>query len=206
MLSLYVIFWIFLVFFVVVGALRGWTRELVAASGLVLSLFALQTFGPPFMNVIGLADPTAVGVDPNLMYRRQFYILTAFHLFIAFISFQGPAVSRLIGTRLKRSDNVQDKLLGAIFGALNGWLVVGTVFSFLEYRIERTVINDNALAYVRLGAGVQYPFSLQTITRPADALTSVIFQYLPLGILTTNTYILPFILVALILVILIAVV
>ncbi len=206
MLSLNVIFYIFMVLFIGIGALRGMARELVAASGLILSLFIIKTFAPSFMNVVGLADPTAIGVDPLQMYRRQFYVLTFVHITIAFISFQGPAVTRFAGTKLRRGDNVQNKLLGAIMGAINGWLVVGTIYSFLEFRIQRIPIQDDALGFVRLGVGEQYPFSAEIITRPADALTNILYQYLPIGVFNGSNFFLPFVLVILFVVILIAII
>ena len=206
MLSLEAIFWIFLIFFGMIGALRGWAKELVASAGLVLSLFALKTFGPPLLNILGLADVAANPVDPAQLFRRQFWILTSIHLFIAFISYQGPTLSTNVGARLRRSDSVQDKLLGAIFGLLNGWLIVGTIFSFLEFRVQRVPINDNALGFVRLITNEQYPFSLETISRPVDALTILMFQYLPLGLFSGSQLLLPLIMVALFLVILIVIV
>lgn len=206
MLSLTSVFWIFVIFFGLIGALRGWAKELVAAAGLVLSLFALKTFGPPLLNIVGLADALAANAaDLNQTYRRQFWILTGIHLAIAFVSYQGPTLSSNVGARLRRADSVQDKLLGWIFGTLNGWLIVGTLFSFLEFRVQKSQITG-AFEFTRLLANEQYPFALETISRPITALTTPIFQYLPLGLFSGSTLLLPLIMVALFLVILIVIV
>ena len=205
MLSLESIFWIFIIFFGMIGALRGWAKELVAAAGLVLSLFALKTFGAPLLNIVGMADPAANVIEPNVVLRRQFWILTSIHLFIAFVSYQGPTLASGVGARLRRSDSVQDKLLGWIFGTINGWLIVGTIYSFLEFRVQQSGITGG-FEFSRLVGNQGYPFDASTITRPAEALTMNIFQYLPLGLFGGSTLLLPLIMVALFLVILIVIV
>ncbi|HFC12297.1 MAG TPA: hypothetical protein ENJ56_05585 [Anaerolineae bacterium] len=205
MLSLKTVFWISVIFFGMMGALRGWAKELVAAAGLVLSLFAIKTFGPFVLNVVGLADASLANpIDPLQIYRRQFWILSSIHLFIAFVSYEGPTLSN-VGTRLKRSDSVQDKLLGWIFGTLNGWLIIGTLFSFLEFRVQKSAI-DGTFQFVRLLSGEQYPFSAEIVTRPLNALALPVFQYLPLELFSGSTLLLPLIMVALFLVILIVIV
>lgn len=159
MISLDTIFWLLVGFFALIGALRGWTREVIATSGLVLSLFALNQFGPFLVSLLGAAIDPAMP-DPDALRRRQYYILAAVHLFITFFSFQGPAFagSRL-ADRLRVRDSFQDKVMGAIVGAVNGYLIVGTLWAFLEYQI-------GPAGYVPLPPGVNYPFDMTRLTRP----------------------------------------
>lgn len=195
-----------MIFFGMMGALRGWAKELVAAAGLVLSLFAIKTFGPFVLNVVGLAEATLANpIDPNQIYRRQFWVLSAIHLFIAFVSYEGPTLSNNVGSRLKRSDSVQDKLLGWIFGTLNGWLIIGTLYSFLEFRVQKSAI-DGTYQFARLLANEPYAFSLETVARPLNVMALPVFQYLPLELFSGSTLLLPLIMVALFLVILIVIV
>lgn len=164
MLSLSALFWIAVGAFALVGALRGWAREVVATSGLVLALFIVNQFGFVLLNRVG-QTAAALG-NPALAQRPQFYLYTAFLLFLAFFSYQSPRLSGSIGARLRPRDTVQDKLLGAIVGGINGYLIAGAIWSFLEYQ------HTGAGQWTQLAAGVPYPFDPALIVRPAIGSTA----------------------------------
>ncbi|MBK8902957.1 MAG: CvpA family protein [Anaerolineaceae bacterium] len=153
MLSLGTLFWLMVLFFGIIGSLRGWTREVIATSGLILSLFAIDFFG-----YLVLSAPTGATLTPE---RQRFYYLAIFHLVFAFFSYQGPVFAGArLSERLRVRDNLQDKLLGLFIGMLNGYLVVGSLWSFLEYRVQPT--RD----WIRLPIGEPYPFDISVLTRP----------------------------------------
>ncbi len=160
MISLGTTFWILVAFFGLIGALRGWTKEVIATSGLILSLFALNQFGTMLFSLSGSSPDVAAGaISPE---RRQFYILATVHLVITFFSYQGPVVAgRRIGERLRVRDSFQNILLGLIVGSMNGYLIVGSLWSFLEYKLVA------ATEWKRLDPGIPYPFDVATIIRPA---------------------------------------
>ncbi len=164
MLSLSVLFWISVGAFALVGALRGWAREIVATSGLILALFIINQFGFVFLGRVG-QSVAALG-DPVLAQKRQFYLYTGFLLFLAFFSYQSPRLSGTIGARLRPRDTFQDKLLGAIVGGVNGYLIAGAIWSFLEYQ------HAGAGQWVQLSPGVPYPFDAALIVRPAVGSTA----------------------------------
>ena len=64
--------------------------------------------------------------------------------------------------------------MGLVVGAINGYLVVGTTLAYLEYILE------SAGNWVRLPAGIPYPFPPETITR-VDI--EPLMSYLPMPIL-----------------------
>ena len=176
MLSLTVLFWMMVLLFSISGSLRGWSKEVVAASGLILSLFAINQFG---YLLIGLFGWTVEGLGEQLAYQRQFYLFASIHLLITFFSYQGPRLSSGLGQRLKPRDNLQDKLLGAIVGAINGYLVVGALWSFLEYH------TVGSSSWVQLSPGVPYPFDPSIIVRPAiDSSAFNIIAKLPIPFLS----------------------
>lgn len=106
MISLGTMFWILVTFFGLIGALRGWTKEVIATSGLILSLFALNQFAAPLFEFIGSREVTNAAGEVISPARQQFYILASIHLFIAFFSYQGPVVAgRRIGERLRVRDS-----------------------------------------------------------------------------------------------------
>ncbi|MGB1250357.1 MAG: CvpA family protein [Candidatus Promineifilaceae bacterium] len=203
MISLEVVYWIFIIFFGLIGALRGWAKEITATAGLVLSLFALDYFGPQILNIVGLVDPTLFPNEAiSALYRRQFWVLTCVHLFITFWSYQGPTMGGG-GRKLQRRDNVQDKLLGWIIGSLNGYFIIGTIYSFLEFRVQRV---GEAFDYIRLQPNEGYAFAASTIARPNPIESLQVFNYLPLDFFSQNQLLLPLMLVALFLVILIVII
>ncbi|MCB9434988.1 MAG: CvpA family protein [Ardenticatenaceae bacterium] len=170
------VFWLMVGFFALVGVMRGWTKEVVATAGLVLSLFAINAFGYQLTTI--LSDIPITDQFNEALRRQQFYYLTTIHLTIAFFSYQGPAFAgRTIAERLRVRDSLQDKLLGGLVGGLNGYLIVGTLWGLLEY-------VHTATGWVAVPGNLTYPFPIETITRPtaALALTNLISD-LPLPLL-----------------------
>jgi hypothetical protein len=174
MLSLGTLFWLMVLFFGIMGALRGWTKEVIATSGLVLSLFAINQFGA---FALGFVSPTSEASPPE---RQHFYFLALFHLVITFFSYQGPTFAGTrLSDRLRIRDTFQDKLLGLIVGAANGYLIFGSLWSFLEYRIV------GAGQWMRLDPGVPYPFDALTIVRPEVGTSlATLIERLPLPLLS----------------------
>lgn len=160
MINLGTLFWLLVGFFALIGALRGWTREVIVTAGLILSLFALNLFGPSIASALGGQPNPAIAVDLNGLRRRQYYVLVAIHLAIAIFSYQGPALGgRALAQRLRVRDSLQDKVMGALVGAVNGYLIVGTLWAFLELQIGPN-------GYTPLPPNTPYPFDPGTIIRP----------------------------------------
>lgn len=161
MINLVTMFWLLIVFFAVIGSLRGWTREVVATAGLILSLFALSQFGPTLVAFLGAPGDPNVPVSAEAA-RQRFYILSTIHLVIAFFSYQGPTLAgSRFAERLRIRDSLQDKLLGALVGAVNGYLIVGTIWAFLETNLapDGTYPFDPAIL-IRPGFGAVSPASI----------------------------------------------
>ena len=181
MIGLVTTLWIMVAFFAIVDMQRGWTRAVIATSGLVLSLFAINQFAPFLFGALGHFDETF----NETIWRRQIFVLAAIHLFIVFFSYAGPALTGRLSTRLKIRDNIQDKLLGLLVGAVNGYLAVGTLISFLEYRLT----NEGWVATTP----APYPFPADILIRTESV--DAISQWLPIPMLTSNPYVLPILLV-----------
>lgn len=181
MLSLTTAFWTLVILFAFVGMMRGWTKEIVVTASVVLALFTINQLMSPLFAFIGWDNNVT---PPPEIRRWQFYIMSLLILTLAFVGYQGPTIARSrVGERLTRRDDLQDKLLGFFVGALNGWLVVGSVWSFLEYKIV------SANNWVRYTPDVGYPFDPTRIVRPAPELATII-DNLPIPFLTQSPYIL----------------
>lgn len=175
MLSLSVLFWITVGSFALIGAMRGWAREIVAMSGLVLGLFIVNQFGFVIVNAVGW-NAQGMG-SAEVAHRRQFFTFTAIFLTIVFFSYQGPRISS-IGARLRPRDTFQDKLLGAIIGGINGYLVAGAIWAFLEFQ------STGVAQWTQLPPGVPYPFDPSVLTRPVVGSTAAnMIAYLPIPLL-----------------------
>lgn len=187
MISLVTTFWIFVFLFGFVGTMRGWTREAVVTASVILALFTINQFSSTMFGFLNFNNAAAQPTDA--VWRQQFYILTAILLVIGFFGYQGPtlAASR-VGDRLRLRDNVQDKVFGFLVGGLNGYLIVGSIWSFLEYYIRA------ASDWVRFPPNVGYPFNPEVITRPAPEIAAII-DNLPIPLLTQSPFILPVLLV-----------
>jgi len=119
--------WISIILFATIGAVRGWSKEVIAMAGLVLSLFAINTFGHLFIRIVGGVGIGGNEADFLAEMQRQFLVLGPIHLIIAFFSYQAVI---LVQSRITPRESIQERLLGFIFGAFNGYLVVGKTVSY----------------------------------------------------------------------------
>lgn len=185
MLSLTVAYWIMVLIFAFVGMMRGWTKEVVVTSSCILALFTINQF---MSSVFGFVGWSSQQSTPDLQ-RWQFFVMSGFLLALAFFGYQGPTLARSrVGDRLTRRDDLQDRVLGFLVGLTNGWLIVGAIWAFLEYRLV------SASNWERFPPNVFYPFDPAKIMRPAPELATII-DNLPIPVLTQSPYILPLLLV-----------
>jgi len=185
MISIEIFFWFMIFFFAMIGYLRGWQKEVIALTGLVASIAALQQFG--YEIVLIITNIFRLDTTSEAWLRQQFWIQAIFHLMIAFFSFQ--VVARLaetaaggrLGARLRAT--LEKGIIGAFIGAINGYLVIGTLWGFLEYQLTQN-------GYVRLGLEqTRYVFDSQYILRPLD---SVIAGWLPMAMFSPTIWLLLF--------------
>jgi uncharacterized membrane protein required for colicin V production len=123
MMSLTSVFWLLVFIFAVIGAMRGWSKELLVTFSVILSLFILgvmERYVPPIRDF--LASPNA---SPEFWTRS--IILTI----LVFFGYQTPNITKISGARFAR-ERLSDTLLGFVLGAVNGFLFVGSLWYFME--------------------------------------------------------------------------
>lgn len=120
MIGLPFAFWMFIVLFAVIGGMRGWAKELLVSFSVILSL----TFITLMQNYIPVIRDTMPKESITL-----FWIRTTSLLVIVFFGYQTPNIPKLAG-RFTR-ERLQDSLLGIFIGAINGYLVAGSVWFFM---------------------------------------------------------------------------
>jgi len=123
MIPLHTVFGGLLVLFALVGSLRGWAKEIIVAFSVVLALFVehvLLTFLPSLASLFA-----------GLPMQNQFYVRAGIFIVISLFGYASPTVVSRLGTRVAR-ERLQDLLLGFFIGIINGYLIVGTLLSFLN--------------------------------------------------------------------------
>jgi len=121
MVSLTVLFWLFVVLFAIIGAMRGWAKEILVTFSVFLAIFIIvlmETYLPLFKPDSGISQST------------RFWIATGTIGILVFFGYQTPNLRALAGPRFAR-DRVQDVLLGLILGAVNGYLIVGSIWYYM---------------------------------------------------------------------------
>jgi hypothetical protein len=156
MMQLSAFLWTMALVFGYIGFSRGWNKEVIALSGIILGLFALYQFDDLLRGTL-LA---------NVSPEQVFLVQTVIFGIIVFFAYQTRA---LIGSDAARArgeggrDQLQTNILGAVVGFINGYLIWGTIWYFME-------INNYPLA----------PY----ITRPAPGSPSAVTAtQLPLYVL-----------------------
>lgn len=120
MVNLIYIFWMYVILFAVIGAMRGWAKELLVSFSVILALalnHLLRRYVPMIVNLP--ANGTSF-----------FWIRTWITVALVYFGYQTVGVERLAGKA--RKEKLQDALFGAVMGGINGYLVVGTLWSYLH--------------------------------------------------------------------------
>ncbi len=181
MISLQLMLLILVIFFMLAGTMRGWKKEVLALTGMIAAFAILSNYGYIMFTSLGTVLPGLInllGGETNPQIAWFWLQVILFGLF-AFFGYQvvGPAASARIGGRFggRLGATLESQFIGGLFGAINGFMLVGGLWGFLEYQLGPT-------GYTQLPAGATYPFA--AITRPvvaADAFN--ITSYLPQGLI-----------------------
>lgn len=147
MVSLGFFFFFLVALFAIIGAMRGWAKELLVTFSVVLSVFII--------NVLERYVPAVASTFAQPGTTVQFWMRTLILLILVFFGYQTPNLPRLAGARFVR-ERLQDTLLGLFLGAINGYLVVGTIWLYLHQAnypypyitppVPGTELGDAALA------------------------------------------------------------
>lgn len=140
-------FFLFLVaLFAMVGAMRGWAKEMLVTFSLILALFIIT--------VIERYVPVVSEMLPQTGTQALFWLRFLIVVLLVFFGYQSPNLTKLASARFAR-ERLQDALLGLFLGALNGFLIAGTLWHYLhvaEYPfpyitppVENTPLGDAAI-------------------------------------------------------------
>lgn len=127
MIQLSALLWASAIVFSVIGYMRGLSKELISLSGIILALFALFQFDN-LLRAVLLA---------NVPRQQQFIIQVIIFLAIVFFAYQTRALGKRTVTppgaqAADGRDNLQSTVLGALVGFLNGYLIWGSIWYFMD--------------------------------------------------------------------------
>lgn len=135
MIPLNVVFWGLVALFGIIGALRGWAKEIMVVCSVLLALFIQQVFGhfvlrPGNDYLPLLLTVSEVASAPDLYTETQFFTCTGLLLVLTFFGYSGPTLVKRLGAKVAR-ERLQDALLGFFLGLVNGYLIIGTLWFYL---------------------------------------------------------------------------
>jgi hypothetical protein len=129
MIALVMVFFIFLIFFGVIGAARGWAKEILVIASVILALAAI-TLLADLLNLDALVNNAVI------WYWICMFILTVLVIF----GYQSPKMQRIARATEKHAQ-IGEKILGFIMGMISGYFVIGTYW-YLSAAANYPLINE----------------------------------------------------------------
>jgi uncharacterized membrane protein required for colicin V production len=126
MVPLETVFFGWVIFFAIIGALRGWAKELLVTFSVILAAF-IEYVLVVYVPVLSTALQTLQQADP----RTWFYVRIMLFAVLVSFGYATTLISARFAARARR-ERLQDALLGLFLGALNGYLIIGFIWGFLE--------------------------------------------------------------------------
>lgn len=121
MISISLVFYLFVLLGAMIGMIRGWAKELLVTFSTVLAIFIILVF------------ETYIGVFQEFLANdpiRTFWTRAGIILIFAFFGYQTPNIPRF--ENAMRREKLQDSLLGTILGGFNGYAVMGSIWYYLH--------------------------------------------------------------------------
>jgi len=124
MISLNVLFWVFIILFAVIGITRGWAKELLVLFSVILSLFLLSVLEKyiPYVRDELMTQPG------DTIFWLRFGLITV----LVFFGYETPNLPRLAESPKFMREKFQDSLLGLFLGAINGFMIFGSLWYFMD--------------------------------------------------------------------------
>jgi uncharacterized membrane protein required for colicin V production len=131
MMSIVYVFWMYVVLFAVIGAMRGWAKELLVAFSVILAL----ALNHVLRKYIPLAN-TLAETDTSLFWVRTIILLV-----LVYLGYQTVVSIPHLASRAAR-ERLQDTLFGALLGGFNGYLIAGTILYYInvaDYPFQKVI-------------------------------------------------------------------
>ncbi len=121
MMSIVYVFWMYVVLFAIVGAMRGWAKELLVSFSVILALTTNHVLRKYIPIVSALPESST-----SLFWIRTLILLT-----LVYFGYQTVVSVPRLASKAAR-ERLQDTLFGFIMGGINGYLIAGTVLFYMH--------------------------------------------------------------------------
>ena len=121
MMSLAVVFWMYVILFAIIGGMRGWAKEILVSFSVILALafIALLEHYVPFIRDVLLPQQSPV----------LFWIRAIILILLVFFGYQTVNLQRISGKVTR--EKLEHAILGIVIGAINGYLIAGTIWFYM---------------------------------------------------------------------------
>jgi hypothetical protein len=121
MMSIIYVFWMYVILFGVIGAMRGWAKELLVSFSVILSLAVNHVLRKYVRMASALPD-----TDTTLFWVRAIILLV-----LVYFGYQTVVSIPRLASRAAR-ERLEDTLFGAILGGINGYLIAGSILYYIN--------------------------------------------------------------------------
>ncbi len=131
MMSIVYLFWMYVILFGLVGWMRGWAKELLFSFSVILAL-ALNHVIRRYIPIARDLPETDVSL---------FWVRTIILLVLVYFGYQTVISIPHLASKAAR-ERLQDTLFGAFLGAINGYLVAGSILYYMhiaDYPFEKVI-------------------------------------------------------------------
>jgi len=119
MMSIVYVFWMYVVLFGIIGAMRGWAKELLVSFSVITALAVNLLLDKYIPLVRDLPDNSS----------SVFWIHSIIVIALVYFGYQTVAVIPRLASKAAR-ERLQDALFGAVVGCINGYFVAGSVLFY----------------------------------------------------------------------------
>ena len=144
MMSIVYVLWMYVILFAVIGWMRGWAKELMVSFSVVTALavnYLLERYIPLVKNIP--QDSTSL-----------FWVRSLILIGLVYFGYQTVVSVQRLAAKAGR-ERLADSLFGAVMGGFNGYLIVGSIwhymnaanypFSIITAPVPGTPIGDAAI-------------------------------------------------------------
>jgi len=139
MMSIVYLFWMYVILFAIIGAMRGWAKELLVAFSVITALAVILLLEKYIPLVRDLDKATS----------SVFWIRSVILMSLVYFGYQTVSIARFASKAAR--ERLQDSLFGAVLGGINGYFVAGTLLFYnhvanYPYRNVISPAADQAVA------------------------------------------------------------
>jgi uncharacterized membrane protein required for colicin V production len=121
MMSIDIVFWMYVLLFGFIGGMRGWAKELLVTFSVILAL-AINHVLRTYLPLVRTMDEA----DINLFWARVIILGV-----LVYFGYQTVVSIQHLASRAVR-ERFQDTVIGVILGGVNGYFIAGSVLFYLD--------------------------------------------------------------------------